>query len=397
MSTKRIVYLTFYFRPDLCAGSFRNSPLVDELAKLAQLKRATIEVYTTLPNRYSTFSVEAKEFEQIGNVNIYRIKLPAHNSGMFDQVKSFWHYYTTARKLNKGRDADLVFASSSRLFTAFLGSQIASETRAPLYLDIRDIFLDSIKDVLSTKIITLALLPVLRRIEAITFRNAIHINLISPGFKAYFDKYRKPNYSFYTNGIDDEFLSDEKKHTSIKPIGQPITVVYAGNIGEGQGLHRIIPQVAQELGPSFQFVVIGDGGAKGLLVNEMTRLKVNNVKLTQPINRIELKKAYNNADYLFLHLNDYEAFKKVLPSKIFELATFKKPIIAGVAGYSATFLREEVPFSYVFSPCDANAMVDYLRSGVGLNQEIRRTDFIEKHMRYAINKKMAGSIISYLN
>ena len=30
---KRIVYLTFYFKPDLCAGSFRNSPLAVELAK----------------------------------------------------------------------------------------------------------------------------------------------------------------------------------------------------------------------------------------------------------------------------------------------------------------------------------------------------------------------------
>ena len=52
---KRIVYLTFYFKPDLCAGSFRNSPLAIELSNQANLKNVIIDLYTTLPNRYNTF------------------------------------------------------------------------------------------------------------------------------------------------------------------------------------------------------------------------------------------------------------------------------------------------------------------------------------------------------
>ena len=43
---------------------------------------------------------------------------------------------------------------------------------------------------------------------------------------------------------------------------------------------------------------------------------------------------YDKASILFLHLNDYEAFYKVLPSKIFEYATTGKPIIAGVNGFA---------------------------------------------------------------
>ena len=49
---KRIVYLTFYFKPDLCAGSFRNSPLAFELSQQASLENAFIDLYTTFPNRY---------------------------------------------------------------------------------------------------------------------------------------------------------------------------------------------------------------------------------------------------------------------------------------------------------------------------------------------------------
>lgn len=396
MSQKRIVYLTFYFKPDLCAGSFRNTPLVDELSKLAKVQNAIIDVYTTLPNRYSSYNVEAPEFESNENVNIYRVTLPVHKSGMIDQIKAFWYYYRQVIKLNKGKSADLVFASSSRLFTAFLGRQIASKTSAPLYLDIRDIFVDSMKDVLKTKGLRTALLPILRLIERVTFSNAKHINLISPGFSDYFRKYGTPNYSTFTNGIDDEFLQMNEHHPIALDKTNPVTIIYAGNIGEGQGLHRIIPAVAKKIGSGFLFKVIGDGGAKQLLVNEIQRLDLKNVKIFEPIKRGELKAAYNEADYLFLHLNDYEAFKKVLPSKVFELATFKKPIVAGVAGYSAAFIKEEVPDSFVFPPCNVESMADYLLSGEGLKSEIERTGFIEKFKRSTINIQMAESIIVYL-
>ena len=45
---------------------------------------------------------------------------------------------------------------------------------------------------------------------------------------------------------------------------------------------------------------------------------------------------------LFIHLNAYPAFEKVLPSKIFEYAATGKPILAGVSGYSADFIRNNL-------------------------------------------------------
>ena len=65
---KRIVFLTFYFKPDLCAGSFRNSPLVLELANQAKDKDLIIDVYTSLPNRYKTFDIQAPEYEEFNNI-----------------------------------------------------------------------------------------------------------------------------------------------------------------------------------------------------------------------------------------------------------------------------------------------------------------------------------------
>ena len=148
-------------------------------------------------------------------------------------------------------------------------------------------------------------------------------------------------------------------------------------------------------GSSKNFLIIGDGGAKKILQTEITRLEITNIIVKNPVSRIELQDIYTNADYLFLHLNDYPAFRKVLPSKIFELATFKKTILAGVSGYSAKFINDEITNSFVFNPCDYNALVNYLQNKED-TYSIDRSQFVNKFQRSNINKEIASSILSYL-
>jgi glycosyltransferase involved in cell wall biosynthesis len=391
---KRIVYLTFYYEPDLCAGSFRNTPLAIELAKQAREKDIIVDVYSTLPNRYSSFKQSALEFEELGNLRIHRISLPPHKSGMLDQVFSFKKFYSEVIKLNKNKRADLVFASSSRLFTAYLGFSIAKKSDAPLYLDIRDIFVDTMSDVFKSKILKFGLLPLLKLIEIRTFNYAKHINLISGGFKSNFSKFSNTEFTFFTNGIDEEFLETTPSIEKSEKVDFRKTIVYAGNIGEGQGLHKVIPQAAKELGSEFEFIIIGDGGTKKLLKDEIENLLISNVVLENPVNRKVLQGIYNDADYLFIHLNDYPAFRKVLPSKIFELATFGKPIIAGVSGFAAEFIKNEVSDSFVFEPCNSKQLVDFLKSDM-LSNKIDRNEFKLKYRRSNINNLMAKSILSY--
>lgn len=391
---KNILYLTFYFEPDLCAGSFRNTPLIKELAILSKGK-ASIDVLTTLPNRYNTFNAEAPEFEKRDNYSVYRVRIPKHQSGMKDQILSFQKYYREVLKNTKQKKYDLVVASSSRLFTAYLGYQIAKKRKIPLYLDIRDIFYDTIEDVLSNGLSKSLSLPIIKQIEKKTFGYAKHINLISGGFKNYFKRYSQADYTYFPNGIDEEFIVNTKStpHTELEKK-KIRTIVYAGNIGEGQGLHKIIPQAAQKLIYTHQFHIIGDGGARQKLEDEIQKLELENIMLSKPIRRAELMEIYKQADFLFVHLNNYKAFEKVLPSKIFELATFSQPLIAGVSGYAANFIQENIENSILFEPCNADQLVDKL-SNFNYTR-LNRENFIEKFKRKNINKEMALSILSYL-
>ncbi len=386
-----ILFLTYFFDPDLSAGSFRNTPFVDELAR--QLTPAdTIHVITTQPNRYSSFSVSAPAQEDRSPANgarvwVERVSVPAHSGGMVSQIRSFLTYFQAVHRLTRDHQYDRVMASSSRLFTAFLAAQIARRQHSTLSLDIRDLFRESILDVLTNRPLKRLLDPVLSAVERYTFGRAQHINLVSAGFQPYFKHYPQADYSFFTNGIDDEFL-DAFHLTSDSQHPNPFrTILYAGNIGEGQGLHTIIPQAARLLGMNYRFVIIGDGGARHKLETAVAAEGVTNVEWHPPVSRHELLDAYAQADYLFVHLNDLDAFKRVLPSKLFEYGATDKPILAGVSGYAAQFVRSHLNNTLLFTPGNATKLVRLINQTPYYRQA--RPHFVQQFQRRTIMADMA--------
>jgi len=310
---------------------------------------------------------------------------------MKGQVKAFTSYYHGVRKQVRKEKYDLVYASSAKLFTAFLGRRMSYRNNCPLYLDIRDLFVDNLGDIFGDKkALGRSLVWMMSKIEKYTFSKATHINLISEGFKPYFDKYPYPEYSFYTNGIDDIFLESGKACTEKRK--KPYIITYAGNIGTGQSLDKVIPDAAQRLGDDYHFRIIGDGGTLPLLKERIKELGVINVELIPPVKREDIIKYYIASDFLFLQLNDLDCFKKVLPSKIFEYGAFDKPIIAGVAGYARQFIEKNVPNHILYSPNDIDGLVDGVRN-YSLRFEMRDS-FRDGYRRQSIDRSMADSIIN---
>lgn len=273
----RILLLSFYYPPDLCAGSFRTGSLVAALRERAP-PRVQLDVVTTMPNRYSSFGRDAPEVEMLDGLEIHRVRLPSHDSDMAGQSRAFVRFARGAFARVRDRNYDLVFATSSRLMTAALGAWIAGAQRAPLYLDIRDIFADTIEDVLP-RIVAWPVARAFSRIERWTVRRANRINLVSPGFEEYFRaRYPGSALSGFTNGIDDEFLGAPLQAGRSRSDRRPV-VLYAGNIGEGQALHRILPGLARELRARCRFVIIGDGGRRDALERSLAASGVDNVEL----------------------------------------------------------------------------------------------------------------------
>jgi glycosyltransferase involved in cell wall biosynthesis len=349
-----------------------------------------VYVLTSFPNRYNSYRIDDVLKHEISeNIEIHRIEVPSHKSGMIDQVKSFYNYFRNAYAISKHLNFDLVFATSSRLFTAFLGSIIARKSQKPLYLDIRDIFIDTMHSL--SKPIYLSLRPILILIERITFKNAAKVNLVSDGFMTYFN-HRFPHikYTSFTNGIDSEFI--QNNFVKLDSNSKTIKVLYAGNIGQGQALHKIIPDLLKSLPSNYFFEIIGDGGVKHLLLEKLNNSGLKNYSIMNPVPRKELIYKYKNADILFLHLNDVPAFKKVLPSKLFEYGATGKPIMAGVTGFCKEFILQNIKNVVVFEPCNHESAQTAIKK---LNlKHTNRSVFINKFDRQLIMDDFAKDIIS---
>jgi glycosyltransferase involved in cell wall biosynthesis len=276
--------------------------------------------------------------------------------------------------------------------TAALGAYIARKVGAPLYLDIRDIFVDTMKNILPHWAASLIALP-LDLVENYAMKTATKINLVSRGFESYFkNRYPAKRLAFFSNGIDEDFLCLAAGQDAYGCSEKTYSILYAGNLGEGQGLHEIIPALASAMNKKMEFTIIGDGGRRPQLQRAINEKKLSNVTIKNPVDRAELIEAYQRADVLFLHLNEYDAFKKVLPSKLFEYAATGKPIWAGVGGYAATFVSSEIENAAVFPPCNAQAAIEaFAKLQI---KPISRAEFICKYDRRTIMDAFAEDVLS---
>jgi glycosyltransferase involved in cell wall biosynthesis len=393
--------LTFYYPPDLSAGSFRASALVDALLRTGN-SDLRIDVLTSRPHRYASYRDVATEAcaapdlggagEAPGRVTVNRLPVGWHRGGLFDQSIVFSGFAARALRAVRGSSYDLVVATSSRLFTGYLGSMIASRVGADLCLDIRDLFVHNMRDMYRRNRSVAMLMPLLSFVERRTFRRAAHVNLVSEGFVEYFTRLcPERQCSVFSNGIDSEFLEYDFHKP---PSNGPKRIVYAGNIGLGQGMETIVPEAARRMGDAFEFRIIGDGGRRERLEHALTASGVENVILFPPMDRDSLKREYRAADYLLLHLNGFNSLECVLPSKLFEYAATGKPILAGVGGYARRFIEDHLSDAAVFKPGDADSMVEAVQSLAPGPSD--RSDFKRRFARERIMDGMATEILSLL-
>ena len=171
-----------------------------------------------------------------------------------------------------------------------------NKSKNPTFPDIRDIFIES-ESICSVP--QNQFYGSLRCWQS-TISSAHWINLVSPGFAPYFEsRFSGRRFHYFTNGIDEEFVDVHREMGLIPKTDGPLRIVYAGNIGEGQGLDYIIPQMAQEGQGSLEFVVVGDGARKLHLKAEITRLNLKNICIKPPVSRHELLEIYRGADICF--------------------------------------------------------------------------------------------------
>ena len=359
-------------------------------------------VFTSIPNRYGGIS-NVDKHEIIGKTKIFRFYVPQHKNKLYRQIIShiFFSIQAIFMSIKYRNKFDFVFATSSRLGTAILASSISKILNKKYAIDIRDIFSDSLKSI--SFINTFAGKRIVRFVEILEkkiIKKSSWINFVSAGFLNYQHiNNENKNVKIYTNGIDQIFIENRRYFIKKKMngISFPLIITYAGNIGYGQSLDKVVVDVAKYFGNRIKFQLIGDGNSISLIKEKVLKSRLSNVDILNPMKRTDLLNYYNNADILFFQLNDIPAFENVLPSKIFDYGSFDKPILAGVKGEARKFLLENISKPFIYYPNNSNEAINQINKII-LSKKIKINNqkFVDSYNRRKIMDNMVNSIYDEL-
>ena len=287
--------------------------------------------------------------EVINGVKVERVGLYiAANKGaikrMFNFVSYFFKALMAAMRLPK---PDVVIATSPQIFCGYAGVWYKRLTRIPLVIEIRDIWPESMEAV-GARIPRLAYKS-LEMIERAMYRVSDKIVTVGEG---YFDRLAdkgvlKEKMSIIMNGTDlAVYRPLPKNEALLKEYGLDgkFVVSYIGTIGMACGLEVVLDAAEKfnhvEHAEHIVFVLVGDGAHREKLEVEAKNRGLKNVVFTGRQPKSSMPDWVASSDASLVHLKASGLFKTVMPSKIFESAGCKRPIIMGVDGYAKKLVMD---------------------------------------------------------
>lgn len=137
---------------------------------------------------------------------------------------------------------------------------------------------------------------------------------------------------------------------------KPLHVLYAGTVGRAQQLDNAVRAVklARDAGVDVRFRVLGDGAAWDAARRIAAELGVD-ADIRHRVPAEELHDAYAWADTALVHLTDWDALQRAIPSKTYELMDLGIHISGVVAGEAASLI-EELGAGHVVAPEDPEAL-----------------------------------------
>jgi colanic acid biosynthesis glycosyl transferase WcaI len=122
-------------------------------------------------------------------------------------------------------------------------------------------------------------------------------------------------------------------------LEQKFIVLFAGNIGQAQGLEIVI-DAANLLRnqPDISFVILGDGMERSRLQQKSRNLALNNVIFLDPVQESMVPSYLGMADVLLVSLAPAKHREAAIPSKLQVYMANGKPVLASVAGATAKLI-----------------------------------------------------------
>ncbi len=337
----KILIVSQYFWPE----SFK----INDIALGLKEKGHQVSVLTGVPNYpkgefYDGYN--SKSGDEVWNgIKIYRAKLYPRKSGgvnLFLNYLSFVIFgWLKVNAIKEKFDRILVYEPSP--VTVGIPAMNASKKfTAPYYFWVQDLWPESLDSAGGIK--NKYIISFFDKVTKLIYKKAEKVLVQSEGFKDYILEQGVPEDKiiFYPNSTELLYVSKHASEEYLEKLPRGFNLMFAGNLGESQGLNVFIEAAAiiQKKDVNINWIFLGDGRNKPIMEKMIAEKNLNNFFLLGSFPAEEMPDFFACADALLVSLKKAPIFALTIPSKIQSYMACGKPIIASLDGEGAKVVNQ---------------------------------------------------------
>jgi colanic acid biosynthesis glycosyl transferase WcaI len=340
---------------------------------------------------------------------------PNHSSSALGRMANYASFALTATLLGRSalHSTDAIWVYNSPVTVTLPLLTHSSFGRKPIFLQVQDLWPDSLIESgmfpggVAGRIAAKGVSSVVR----LTENSASIVGVSSKGARALLlernprlDPARvisSPNPTDETLFVPRDTIDAVKIPTA--PWGSYFTVMYAGAVGDVQGLESLVGAAKMVQKESdIHFVIVGDGIARERLQRMVVADKLNNVTFTGRVEQSRIPGFMATANVQLVSLADRPFLRYTTPSKIGSLLASRLPIIGQLSGDGAELIQD-AGAGLLATPGDAASLADAVLKMFAYSAEERSAlassgrAYYEKHLSSAaVAKRVVSSLTPYI-
>lgn len=361
---KHILVISQYFFPE----QFRINDMCEEWVS----RGYKVTVVTGIPNYpigkiFDGYGLFKKNKENYKGIDIVRLPIIPRGNNAIMLVLNYlsfvisgflWQLFTKIK-------ADQVFIFEvSPMTQALPGVWYAKKQQVPCFLYVQDLWPENVEIITGTK--NKLLIHLIGRMVDYIYMNCTRIFTTSKSFKKSINERQVPieKITYWPQYAEEFYQPISSKEITLNKNRETFNIVFAGNIGNAQGLD-ILPKTAKilklkDINTKVRFNIIGDGRYKNTLIKTVNDYNVGdmfNFIDKQPAENIPKFMAVNDA--AFICLTSSPLFKMTIPAKLQSYMACGISIIASAGGETSKII-EEAKAGLTAPPGDEQKLADII-------------------------------------